>query len=349
MKIFKKFVSREFVQDKFDRKYAFDLKKQSNGYFKNFGDKNPDKIFYVIWREWLGSGFFANFTNVLSHIQRAEDFGMIPVVDFENFKTLYNEKNPIHGTKNAWEYYFKQPAGYSLEEVYSSKNVFFCNGETPPEKSPDSAKPSETIHPHELYKNIWKKYAKLQKHVEDEIEKYSSLIQGRVLGIHFRGKEMNYAQLHWFAPTLEQMFRYTDEILEKYNIDKIFIVTEEKDYMDAFIAKYGDKVLYTNAFRVSKVNAYNLNPRKNHRYLLGLEILCESILLSRCTGLLCGDSGVSGNATRLGNHEFLYYVINGKNSANRYIARYLYGIKKLLPKKFGGLLDEVKITFNNKK
>ncbi len=343
----KLFYKHYFCHDKFDKKYPFNLTNQAKGYVKNFGEKNPDKTFYVIWRSFLGSGFFSNFTQVLTHIKAAHHLGMIPVVDFENFKTLYNEQEPINGTKNSWEYYFKQVSPYSLEEVYQSKRVYFCHGETPSYHLFENLEPETmaNFYKGDSYKTFVEKNIFLQENVIKEVEKYSHFFESRVLGVHFRGKELNVAQLHDFGPTLEQMFRYTDEILEKYKIEKIFIVTEEKDHFDAFVAKYGDKILASDSFRVSKVNAYNLkNVRPQHRYLLGMDAVVDSLLLAKCTGLLFGPSGISAHASKIGNHEFTYYINNGVNFRKWYLAKYAYRVKKLLPPKFGGLWDKVTIT-----
>ena len=126
------------------------------------------------------------------------------------------------------------------------------------------------------------------------------------------------------------------------------MVTEEKDYFDAFVAKYGDKILSSDSFRISKVNAYNLkNVRPQHRYLLGMDALVDSLLLAKCTGLLCGPSGISAHASKIGNHEFMYYINNGINFRKWYLAKYAFRIKKLLPPKFGGLLDKVEITLKS--
>lgn len=343
----KLFYKSHFCLDKFDRKYPFQLRSQVKGYIKTFGEKNPDKTFYIIWRDYLGSGFFSNFTQVLSHIKAAQSMGMIPIVDMKNFKTLYNEKEQINGTENAWEYYFKQVSPYDLEEVYQSKRVFFCNGEPPSSVVlQDLYKISkESFYGEDSYKTFVEKNIELQESVKKELKKYDHFFEQRILGIHFRGKELNVAQLHPFGPTVEQMFRYTDEILEKYKIEKIFLATEEKDYLDAFVARYGNKVVYSEAFRVAKVNAYNLkDPRPHHRYLLGMDALIDSLLLAKCTGLIFGGSGLSNHSAKIGDHEFTYHINNGFNYKKWYVAKFAFRVKKLLPAKFGGLLDQVTIT-----
>ena len=339
-KIIKKYLKRYFMKDFcqtcLSSGESINVKTFPSGYFKSFGKKNPDKIFYVIWLD-VGSGFFSNLSSVLCHLKIADTLGMVPIIDFQNFGTLYNENVPINNTKNAWEYYFEPVSQFNLDEVYNSKNVFFCSGLYPSSMSYNIT----TIDG--LYDEIYRKYVFLKGHVEDCLKKYLESFKHRVLGVHFRGKEQNLAPGHSFAPTEKQMIKYTDEIIEKYDIGKIFLVTEEQRYLDLFINNYGERVFYTNSFRSYKVNSYNLRPRENHRYLLGLEILIDAKLLSMCSGILCGDSNVSEYARFINNKEFefIYTIYNGTNSQSMFLAKYLYGIKKMLPPHFGGLSDIV--------
>ena len=68
---------------------------------------NPKKFFYVIRRS-PGAGLFSNFIYVLNHLVISEQNGFIPIIDMENFTTIYNEKEKIDNTFNAWEYYFEK-------------------------------------------------------------------------------------------------------------------------------------------------------------------------------------------------------------------------------------------------
>lgn len=328
---------KDFCQDYlYQEDSIIDLKTFPAGIFKSFGKKNQDKIFYVIWLN-LGSGFFSNLSSVLCHLKIADEMDMIPVVDFQNFRTLYNVNMPINNTENSWGYYFKQVSPFNLEEVYDSKYVFFCSGSYPSSMSYNITEIDG------LYDEIYRKYIFLQDHVEDCLKKYSELFKRRVLGVHFRGKEQNLVPGHSFAPTEKQMIKYVDEIINKYGIDKIFLVTEDQKYLDLFINNYGEKVFYTDSFRSYKINSYNVNPRENHRYILGFEILVDAQLLSMCSGILCSDSNVSEYARFINNkeYEFIYIIRNGINSKNPLFARYLYRFKKMLPPNFGGLLDIV--------
>lgn len=89
----------------------------------SFGEKNEDKIFYVIRpRKNSVEGLMALLFYVIQQIGYAEKNNYIPVVDFKNYKTQYNIAD-----ENAWECFFEQISNYSLEEVYKVR-TWFCLG-----------------------------------------------------------------------------------------------------------------------------------------------------------------------------------------------------------------------------
>jgi hypothetical protein len=332
----------DHVQDHFIANYPFRLKELPNLKLKSFGDKNPDKFFYVIWRDNIGSGFFSNLNLFLVHLEFAKKFNLIPVIDCENFPTIYNTKNPINNSKNSWQYYFHQPSPYTLQEVYQSKNVFFSNGFS------INSQASLENHPDKNYrqaKQIFLEDVILQDNVKSELQKYDHHFNDnkKILAVHFRSKDMNTTQLHPFGPTTEQIFRYTDQMLEKYKIDKIFLACDDLEYFEMFLKKYGDKTFFVDSFRSKKINSFNINPRENHRYLLGLEVLLDALLLSKCSHFLRSSSNIADFASAIGDHQATYNIDNGINSKKRYIARFSYGIKKYLPKNFFGLKDHLTI------
>ena len=88
--------------------------------------KNKNKVFYVIRRS-PGAGMFSNVNYVINHLKVCDQYNFIPVVDMENFTTIYNERGKINNTYNAWEYYFEKLNKYSLSEVYNSQNVILTS------------------------------------------------------------------------------------------------------------------------------------------------------------------------------------------------------------------------------
>ena len=66
----------------------------SNLDFRNFGNLNKDKVFYIIRRN-PSAGFFSNITFILNHLKICERMKFIPVVDMLNYPNLYNETHKI--------------------------------------------------------------------------------------------------------------------------------------------------------------------------------------------------------------------------------------------------------------
>ena len=82
--------------------------------YKSFGHLNKDKIFYII-RRYPSAGLFSNITFILNHLRVCDKANFIPIIDMENYPTLYNENKIIKKTKNSWEYYFENLNKYSLK------------------------------------------------------------------------------------------------------------------------------------------------------------------------------------------------------------------------------------------
>ncbi|MEI3003846.1 MAG: hypothetical protein V8T87_04400 [Victivallales bacterium] len=153
---------------------------------------------------------------------------------------------------------------------------------------------------------------------------------------------MNTTAGHPFAPTEKQTCLLIDQLLEKHQPDKIFFLTDDKKYLHTFQKRYGNMLFTTNAYKTAAYNPYNDAPRENHRYLLGKEVLIDSLLLSKVNWIICGPSAVSTNAIRLSTCiEKVYKIDNRFNSKNILAAKYLYRIKKTLPTRYGGLPGKV--------
>ena len=78
----------------FDKKFDKTILEKLKLSQKSFGHLNQDKIFYLIKRS-PGTGMFSNVTFILNHLKLCKKFNFIPIIDMENFKTIYNEKIKI--------------------------------------------------------------------------------------------------------------------------------------------------------------------------------------------------------------------------------------------------------------
>lgn len=279
----------------------------------DYGPRHSGRIFYVLYRPNYGAGLFSNVFHVLGHLRIARDFDFTPVVDMEHFPTLYNEKTLINGTKNAWEYYFEQPSPHSLSEVYDSRHVILCDG-----KFRDSIYDSLPV-AHDLAQT----YLKVRPEILAQADAFwQERLEGHaVLGVHFRGQEQNRTSGHAKGPTIQQMLGGARDMMARHRVDRIFIVSEERAYIDVFKKHFGEMVVYTKAFRTYDDNAYAIrpHPRELHMYKLGLAVLLDTLLLSRCAYLLAhgkdglGGSNVSRMAQVLSNNNYTdaHFIDNG--------------------------------------
>lgn len=286
---------------------------------------------YVIWRTY-GAGFWSIVASTLAHCDIAERRNCVPVVDMESHPTVYQEDAPINNTKNFWEYYFEQPAGRSLDGIGDDPLVI--DGTIP------KGYPREIGD--DTYRNLWQKYARLQPHISERISAtLSSLdISSTTLGVHFRGQEMRTAIGHKFPPTMKQINAAIAYVLENHNFEKILLVTEAQQYVEAIRKRWGRRVVPSPTFRLTHRNSYKLKkpPRRNHRFELGFEALQDAHLLAACGGIIRGHSGLSEAALLIAEKPFMPHIriSQGRNSFRPYVAPWMWYAKALAPPILGG-------------
>lgn len=297
----------------------------------NFGNKNKRKYFYIIKRD-KGSGFFSNFYFVLNHLKIASKFNFIPFVDMKTFKTIYNEKTGLLKNINAWEYYFNQVSNFKIQEIYKSKNVFISNNLLPKNTNFEWVKDISL-------KRTFKKYIRIKSnYIKESINFAKKNFKKKTLGVHFRGTSYKTAKNHNFQPNVKIMINLIEKIFIKYNYKKIFLITEEKKYLNSVLKKFKEKVVYYNSYRSCKDDAFKIYPRKNHRFKLGKEALIETLIMSKCDGILSTTTNVVKAAEFLSKKkQKIHYVFLGTNSSNKYIAKFLWHLKSFLPQFLGGL------------
>ena len=302
----------------------------------SFGELNKDKIFYVI-RRYPGAGLFSNFSYVLNHLEIADRLGYIPFVDMENFPSWYNEKEKIENTFNSWEYYFKQVSNYKINEIYKSKNVILTSRTFYDDFE-------EIIFKKKSLKKIFDKYIDIKEIFVEESKKFilKNFQEKKTLGVYLRDGEFRSIPGHALPPSDKQIVNNVKKIFKEGNYQKIFLCSKEISHLNIF-KKHFDKLFVTyDSFR-SLEDCFVTYPRKNHRYLLGAEILIESLILSQLDGLIFSLSNVSSSAVffNLNPIQERSMIDNGFNHSNRTIALFYWYVKKLLPEKFGGFKKNI--------
>ena len=309
--------------------FALYIEDKPKYFYINGGNKNPDKLFYVIQRS-PGAGLFSNIAFIINHIKIAENLGAIPVLDSFNFPNLYNE-NIIRN--NSWDSYLSNNLNYSLEEVYSSKNILITTNEwakffVMSIGSLDNAY------------NYFFKYFKINENLLQKVNNYitkNHFLNEKIIGLHFRGGDQKTANGHQFPLTKTQIYNKLKDLIKENKYTKIFCSTESIDNLNFVKKHFKEMVIYYDSYR-SLNNPYLENYRENHRILLGEEILIEALILSKTDFFLCGNSNVSEfvKIIRSNENKPFLEMKNGKNSNNPFLALYLFKIKSILPYKLGG-------------
>ena len=176
--------------------------------FKQNGSGVPDKKVMLIRENGNGWGFFAEVRAMLAKMVFAERFGLTPYIEWG--KTfLYTEKQPVNGTENAFEYYFRQPNGMTKQDILKSSYVT------------ESKSAQGVIIEREFKKDTYGMTAEYQSKLAEMYRKYiylnektEKMIQNdlkdifddsKILGVHFRGTDYKAGyQNHPVAVQIEQ-------------------------------------------------------------------------------------------------------------------------------------------------
>ena len=308
----------------------------------SFGIKNPNKFFYVIKVDKSGGGgLFANVLFVLNHLKISRKYNFIPVIDMENFPTRYNEHKKILNTLNSWEYYFEPISKISLNEVYLSKNVIFTDGFFNEEMSINFIKDK-------FLKSIFIKNIKIKKKYLKKINSFSKKnFKGhKVLAVHFRGTSMKTIPKHPLPPPYYQIKKLIDDAIKKYNFDKIFLVTDQLDYLNLLKKDYGKMLCYRNSFRSNKAKIFDLKPRSLHRYKMGVDALEDTLLMSKLNYLICSRSNMNQVASLMLRKDMnVFEIWNGINPNKILYSQFNWFIKKNIPEFMGGFKRKLDLKF----
>ncbi len=271
------------------------------------------KRYYIIRRNPPWAGFFANYLYVAAHMEYALKKGYIPVIDMENYKTLYNEDEEFMGTWNAWEYYFEQPMNVGLKEAYESKNYIISDISTMHQYLPYRED-------NNMFEIDWKKGKILSEHIHTYIRLKSNVLDvvnpflkkyfygKRILGVHYRGTDKKVkVKDHFIAANLENYILSVKKCLQENEVDLILLCTDESEAIKRFETEFPNMIFYSESFRAEANDTTGIHlkkgvNRKHHKYLLGLEVLCDMIYLSHCDYFVFSHSNVA-NAALFVNHQ----------------------------------------------
>lgn len=265
------------------------------------------------------SGFFSLLKRTIEVIAYADYWRLRPYIMYDAAHCLYGEDHEVLGTKNPFEYYFRQitPAitwadiqkEPYVNEKYNDR-LFIYEGirDSVVLKSEKAeAKAARTAAHYnisfsdeyiERSAEVVKKHLKFNDYTENYLtrEWQTLLKEKKTLGVHARGGDWRKGVAgHPVAISLEEHIAQVKKAVAEYGFEQIFLATDEKDAVEAFQSEFGEKVVfYLDTFRVE--SGENLpfvqSRRENHKYRIGLEVLRDAETLVHCDGFLAGISNV---------------------------------------------------------
>ncbi len=268
----------------------------------SYGNEYHEKIVYEIGAFGRSVGFFAEFLYTLIRLYFASDRGFTPYVNWGS-DFLYYEPDGIDNEKNAFLHYFEpvsevtsiNAAAHVLlavpNHIHNVQNCLNTHGYAVSDEYMDALS------------NMVKKYIRYNKKTLDYLNRGYELLVGdkKALAVHFRGTDYRRQyNNHPAFVTIEQEIEKVREIFSVKGYEVIFLATDEQEAVGIFQKEFGEIVkVFEDTWRAGDGDesvAYSSSDRKDHHYLLGLEVLRDQYMLTRCDGLVCGISNVTLSA-----------------------------------------------------
>jgi hypothetical protein len=270
-----------------------------------------DKVHLILNPDVSNAGFCALITYALNGVRLALENNWLPVVNFdrENCPFFYDAE---HGD-NVWEYYF-EPV---FHMTYAELRRLIASGQlsddlvhtypwrdllkwhhSDPERIATFWAADVPENPAEWMKTkrqLGRRYVAEYIRVKTAINAKVDAFVGRFIkgtytfGAHVRGTDFAYAE-----PTPpDAYFRAIEELVRQRALTdfRVFLATDQKQFVDLFRQAYGPKLLTYDSLRSSgEVAPFRLSGVSP--YKKGEDVLMDVLLLSRCDHVLkCAAAG----------------------------------------------------------
>ena len=251
--------------------------------FVKLGDKYPDKKFILIQRN-SRAGIFSHVITAFNWIKFALDNDYIPVVDIKS--SLYFKDTD----ENIWEYAFKQPTSYTLNDALNAQNVFIAS--------------NSIGRPNYFYSNqskfevdsaIAKNNIVINNVIQAKVDQFFSKHENEnIVGVLIRGTDYRYLKPknHYVQPSIEQICNEIREYISKYSCQKIFLVSEDERLANQVKEAFADKVIDQNIYIDYKNNKTIQDSITKIDYStfkqINIQYIANVIILSRLKYLISG-------------------------------------------------------------
>lgn len=250
-------------------------------YKKNF---STNRKLYIIRSRGKTEGLLSTVFFVMQEIYWAIENKYIPFVDFNDSNCQYHENRIINNTNNAWEYYFLQPSKLNYQDVMINKCNLLSGWTLYKKKRKIYMLDSSIIH--------------FQPYIYEIVEKIKrkQFANQSILGVFIRGTD--YVSLkpknHPIQPSIDEVIKKIKEFYNKYNVEKIYVVTEDFSYYERIKSEFKNVFSFGDNFvKNYKQGNYVSEEFNNSPYERGLNYLIRILLLSYCNYTVCSQASGS--------------------------------------------------------
>lgn len=320
-------------------------------FYKIFGKQLRDETFYeekycrkritkvdsisyfIIRRRPPGAGLFSNVFHVIQGLNRAEELGAIPVVDFQHYyMSQFREGKYPKFIENSWEIFFEKVSKATLSEAYKSGSYYLSDGSFRDSKSVFCQKsPRWIFEPMNLdvAHRLIGKYIHLNQETSSQLLKTQERCGdfSKLLGVSQRGGIYVEYGLdgHARQADVETTFAKVDDFMHKNEVNSLYLQTHEFAIWEQFKKRYGQlAILPASMARFESrndFNSYGPKSRPNHwdrvpklQYEDNLHYLIDIYILSQSRYLI--TSLTNGTA---------FAIAKGKSSLDRNLHIFDFG------------------------
>jgi len=271
------------------------------------------ELFHRIRHVDRGAGFCALITYALNGTKKALENNWLPVVDFSNHDVNDFFYDSNYG-ENVWDYYFEPVMGISaatLDNYISDKQIDenkiheYPTGQILRWHTSEVGRiatfwANDNVHNPEkwmkekraLGRQFVQKYIRVKPTILKKVNDfYNAHLKGfNIIGVHIRGTDFAYAEPTKLEDYFKKIQSLDESSLTPYQ--KIFLATDQKQFVEAFKNQFGNDRLVTYTAARSESNVPVFLDNKTSPFKKGEDVLIDILLLSKSDYLLKGAAAV---------------------------------------------------------
>lgn len=303
-------------------------RKKKKLFFKDIEDFSKYKGYYCLIRlEGVKLGIFSYFLVLASAVAECMEKGLIPIIDLKNVKNEWNKGKGIE--YNPWNLYYKQPAGFDLEDVDLDSTRIIIRDDYPAE----NIRPCDSMEflTNDIAVAYWRSFLKKYFVCTDEMQKfldarYQGTIAGKkTLGVLCRGTDYKILQPkeHPVQPEVADIINKVKEVLEEKGYTHVYLATEDIEVAEKFQEAFGEKLIVSKDMKVGYEVQEYLSTYMEHEKIdfdsNTKEYLASMYILSKCNALVAGRTSGSVAAFLMSDgYEYHYFYNLGRYKLNNY-------------------------------